>query len=279
MEYDYYGRPSGQETQGLVYFYAHFKIFPTIDKQQEVWTVTGNIHSLESMGLVDGPGVRSVVFFQGCPLRCLYCHNPDTWAGRGEATDSTALVNRLLRFRHYYARGGGVTFSGGEPLLQPDFLLDCLKQLKQNNIHTCIDTSGVGLGDYEEILKYTDLVLYDIKHYDPDIYQKMTGHDMTATNQFLEAVCASGTPIWIRHVVVPNLTDDEAHMARLKQHIDGISGVERVDLLPYHILGHSKYGNLNLPLPLADTPPMDKVRCSQLQTQYFSEYAQDKKGL
>lgn len=237
------------------------------------------IHSLESMGLVDGPGVRSVVFFQGCPLRCLYCHNPDTWAGRGEATDSTALVNRLLRFRHYYARGGGVTFSGGEPLLQPDFLLDCLKQLKQNNIHTCIDTSGVGLGDYEEILKFTDLILYDVKHYDPEIYQKITGHTMTATNQFLDAVCKSGTPLWIRHVVVPGLTDDEAHIARLKQHIDGISGVERVDLLPYHILGHSKYGNLNLPLPLADTPPMDKTRCSQLQAQYFSEYAQDKKGL
>ncbi len=231
----------------------------------------GHIHSLESMGLVDGPGVRSVVFLQGCPLRCQYCHNPDTWSPKGgQATESGSLIQRLLRFRSYFARGGGVTFSGGEPLLQPDFLLDCLKQLKQNGVHTCIDTAGAGLGDYEEILKYTDLVLYDVKHYDPAGYRQVTGGDMTATQHFIEAVRKAGVPIWVRHVVVPGLTDSEEHIAGLRDYIATLPNVQKVELLPYHKLGTTKYPPLGLTEPLSDTPPMNSERCKQLLAKYFA---------
>ncbi len=230
----------------------------------------GNIHSLESMGLVDGPGVRSVVFLQGCPLRCQYCHNPDTWTGCGQEMDSTDLVQKLLRFRSYFARGGGVTFSGGEPLLQPKFLADCLKQLKQNGVHTCIDTAGAGLGDYSEILKYTDLVLYDVKHYDPQSYTQITGADMSTTKQFIEAVRAAGTPIWVRHVVVPGLTDGEAHMEGLRDYIATLPNVQKVELLPYHKLGATKYPPLGLTEPLSDTPPMNSERCKQLLAKFFA---------
>ena len=134
--------------------------------------MTGYIHSMESMGLVDGPGVRAVVFLQGCPLRCRYCHNPDTQCGGGRPVEDGTLVRRLLRFRSYFDRsGGGVTFSGGEPLAQPDFLLACLRRLKAEGVHTCLDTSGAGRGIYGEILAHTDLVLYDVKHHEPAGYK------------------------------------------------------------------------------------------------------------
>lgn len=151
--------------------------------------MTGYIHSMESMGLVDGPGVRAVVFLQGCPLRCRYCHNPDTQCRGGRPVEDGTLVRRLLRFRSYFDRsGGGVTFSGGEPLAQPDFLLACLRRLKAEGVHTCLDTSGAGRGIYGEILAHTDLVLYDVKHHEPAGYKAVTGGDMAATLDFVEAV-------------------------------------------------------------------------------------------
>ena len=151
--------------------------------------LTGRMHSLESMGLVDGPGVRAVVFLQGCPLRCRYCHNPDTQAVTG-GTEITAeeLTRRLLRFRPYFAGGGGVTFSGGEPLMQPEFLAEMLRRLQENGIHTCLDTAGAGRGDYEAILAHTDLVLFDVKHEDPDGYQALTGGDIRQPRAFVDAV-------------------------------------------------------------------------------------------
>ena len=233
----------------------------------------GYIHSFESMGLVDGPGIRSVVFLQGCCLRCAFCHNPDTWGlTGGTPTEPEALVRKLSRFRSYYQKsGGGVTFSGGELLMQPDFLLDCLRLCREADIHTCIDTAGVGRGDYTDILKYTDLVLYDVKHHDPAAYEALTGRPMDQTLRFVEAVRQSGTPMWVRHVVVPGRTDSADHLRALRAYVDMLPNVHKVELLPYHKLGENKYNVLGIPYPLTGTPPMDKARCASLQQEFFGD--------
>lgn len=234
----------------------------------------GFVHSFESMGLVDGPGIRAVVFLQGCRLRCRYCHNPDTWAcAGGEEVSPEALVKKLCRFKPYFARsGGGVTFSGGEPLLQPDFLAETLRLCHENGIHTCIDTAGAGLGDYADILRHTDLVLYDVKHHDPEAYRSLTGLAMDDTRAFVEAVRASGTPMWMRHVVVPGLTDGRAHLAALREYVRTLPRVERVELLPYHLLGKNKFAALGVPYSLEGVPAMDKEICRQLQTEFFRDF-------
>ncbi|MFU0824649.1 pyruvate formate-lyase-activating protein [Clostridium sp.] len=228
----------------------------------------GRIHSIESMGLVDGPGIRTVVFFQGCPLRCAYCHNPDTWNMQG-GTEFTPeeLLKKILRFKPYFEKsGGGVTFSGGEVLLQPDFLLEILKLCKENDIHTTLDTSGFGLGKYDEILKYTDLVILDIKHVDDAGYKNLTGQGKKGLDEFLKALAKSGTKLWIRHVVVPKITDSEEHISKLAHIIKQIDNVEKVELLPYHTLGVNKYDRLGLDYLLKDTPPMDKNKLKGLES-------------
>lgn len=234
---------------------------------------TGFIHSFESMGLVDGPGIRSVVFMQGCKLRCAFCHNPDTWAcAGGTPTTPEELVKKLSRFRSYYrTSGGGVTFSGGEPLMQPDFLLECLTLCRKAGIHTCLDTAGVGLGDYDAILQQTDLVLYDVKHYEPQTYQTWVGQPMQYTEQFVEAVRNSGKPMWVRHVVVPGHTDSRVHLQGLRRYVETLPHVQRVELLPYHRLGENKYAVMGLPYKLAGTEPMDKEHCEQLQSEFFGD--------
>lgn len=234
----------------------------------------GLIHSFESMGLVDGPGIRSVVFLQGCALRCAYCHNPDTWPSTGgELITPDALVKKLSRFARYYASsGGGVTFSGGEPLLQPQFLTECLRLCRKAGIHTCIDTAGVGLGDYVEMLAYTDLVLYDVKHHEPDAYQRLTGRPMDDTLTFVQALRESGTPIWVRHVVVPGQTDSRAHLSGLRDYVKTLPNVQKVELLPYHLLGTNKYDVLGLRYVLDGVPAMDKTVCAHLQTEFFSDF-------
>lgn len=235
--------------------------------------MTGQVHSVESMGLVDGPGIRTVVFFQGCELRCLYCHNPDTWTKcDGKETTSEALIKQICRFKPYFARSnGGVTFSGGEPLLQPEFLLELLKGCKQEGIHTCIDTAGKGLPDcdYDEILKYTDLVLYDIKHYTTDGYEKVTRSTMDETKRFLSAVEKSGTKMWIRHVIVPGITDSEEHLQGLKEYVSKLQNVEKVELLPYHELGVNKYHVMNIEYPLEGVKAFNKQLAKELQAKYF----------
>lgn len=229
--------------------------------------IKGRIHSIESMGLVDGPGIRTVVFFQGCPLRCAYCHNPDTWNMQG-GTEITPdeLVKKLLRFKPYFQKsGGGVTFSGGEVLLQPVFLLKILKLCKENNIHTTLDTSGFGLGDYDEILRYTDLVLLDIKHVDDIGYKNLTGQEKEPLNDFLKALEKSQAKTWIRHVVIPSLTDSEEHILELAKLIINIRNVEKIELLPYHTLGANKYEVLGIEYRLKDVPQMDKKRTKELE--------------
>jgi len=236
--------------------------------------IKGRIHSIESMGLVDGPGIRVVVFFQGCKLRCLYCHNPDTWSEKeGIEYEVEDLLKRIKRFKSYFsASNGGVTFSGGDPLRQPEFLLELLKKCKEEGIHTCLDTSGVGFGDYDEILKYTDLVLYDVKHLTEEGYLDMTGSKINETNDFIEAVKRAGTKLWVRQVVVPGRTDSEKYMKILRKFVDSLENVEKVELLPYHLLGVNKYENMKIRYRLEGVPAMDKDKCNELKDKFFSEY-------
>lgn len=225
--------------------------------------VLGRIHSFESMGLVDGPGIRSVVFLQGCHLRCRYCHNPDTWNLKEEKVELLSakdLVDKLIRFKPYYRNNGGVTFSGGEPLLQKEFLLKVLPLCKEAGIHTCLDTSGFGDGDYEEILKNTDLVLFDIKHYKEEEYKSLTGADIEESLKFLEVCQKMNKPLWIRHVVIPNLTDSDEHLRGLLDFIKTLKNIEKVELLPYHILGVNKYEKMGIPYSLRDTKPMEQEK-------------------
>ena len=225
----------------------------------------GRIHSLESMGLVDGPGIRSVVFLQGCALCCLYCHNPDTWAADGPAETVTPrqLTDRLLRYRPYYGDRGGVTFSGGEPLLQQEFLAECLALCQEAGLHTCLDTAGCGLGEYGAILAHTDLILLDVKHYTPEGWRKVTGSSMEPFSRFLAAAQQAAVPLWVRHVVAPGLTDGDAHLTGLEEYLKTIRYIERVELLPYHTLGVHKYAALGLPYPLEGVPPMDGAALEQ----------------
>lgn len=226
--------------------------------------IKGRIHSVESMGLVDGPGIRIVVFFQGCSLRCKFCHNPDTWAyGDGTEYTKEELVKKIERFKPYFKDGGGVTFSGGEPLMQDEFLLEVLKLCKEKDIHTCIDTSGYGKGNYDEILKYTDLVLFDIKHFTKKGYKDITYMEIDKSLDFLQAMKRNNTKMWIRHVVIPGLTDGEEHIKELKKFISDIPNVEKVELLPYHLLGVNKYDVLGIDYPLKGVEEMDKELCKR----------------
>lgn len=228
----------------------------------------GRIHSIESMGLVDGPGIRSIVFIQGCHLRCSYCHNPDTWSTcGGKEVTPEEVVNKIKRFKSYFDKsGGGVTFSGGDPLIQPEFLLECLKLCKEAGIHTTIDTAGYGEGNYEEILKYTDLVLLDIKQEDSKSYKELTGKDTKGINLFLDALRGSNSRVWVRHVVVPGITDSEEHILKLAKIIkEEIPNVDKIELLPYHNIGAHKYESLGIPYRLSNIKPMDKNRCFELQ--------------
>lgn len=234
--------------------------------------IKGRIHSFESMGLVDGPGIRVVVFLQGCPLRCKFCHNPDTWVfGEGTEVTPEELVAKIEKFKPYFKDNGGVTFSGGEPLMQKEFLLQCLKLCKSKGIHTCIDTSGVGTGDYDEILENTDLVLYDVKHVTREGYKDLTGLELKETLNFLEAMKKHNTNIWIRHVVVPGITDSKDHLNNVKAFIDSIPNVLKVELLPYHVLGANKYEVMGIEYPLKGLEPMDKMLTKKYQDEIFNK--------
>lgn len=227
----------------------------------------GRINSIETMGLVDGPGIRFVSFFQGCKLRCLYCHNPETWAldGQSEEIEAKELVKKIERYKNYYGADGGATFSGGEPLLQPEFLLECLKLCKEKGINTAIDTAGVGFGDYDEILKNCDLVILDVKAVDGEEYKKLVGQDIKFFNQFLEAVQKNGNRLWLRQVIVPGINDDEAHVLKLKKFAKKLKNVEKIELLPYKTIGVHKYQDLKIQYRLEGVPDMDEEKCQKLQ--------------
>lgn len=228
----------------------------------------GYIHSIETMGLVDGPGIRIVIFMQGCPLRCLFCHNPDTWKkDENYLTTSKEIVDTVRKYRGYIEENGGITLSGGEPLYQSEFTLDILKMCKKCGIHTCIDTSGVGYDKkfLEDILKYTDLIILDIKAIDENNYKKMTGKSMEEFNYFLTQAQKLQKKLWLRQVIVPTINDNVEYIKRLKKYISKIQNVEKVELLPYHTMGVDKYKKLNLKYRLDNIEAMNKEKCRELE--------------
>jgi pyruvate formate lyase activating enzyme len=218
----------------------------------------GRVHSIETLGGADGPGVRCVVFLQGCLLRCGYCHNPDTWDPAGGTTwRADAVVAEVERCRPYFGRRGGVTVSGGEPLLQAAFTREILARCKDAGIHTALDTSGCVFNQtVERVLTVTDLVLLDIKSSDPEDHKALTGTPLEPVLRFLEELDSRGIETWVRHVVVPGRNDSPGHIRDLTKRIIGHSCVRRVDLLGYHDMAEEKWRALGREYPLAGTPPL-----------------------
>ena len=228
--------------------------------------MTGKINSIETMGLVDGPGVRFVIFMQGCPLRCRFCHNPETWKLNDKASEYTTeeLIKKILNYKPYFKRNGGVTFSGGEPLMQKEFLLECLKLCKKENIHTCIDTAG-SIPDCREILKYTDLVMFDIKGTNKENYKNMTGANIDTSLEFLKLCQEMVKKLWRRVVIVSGINDTKEYVSELINFIKPLKNVEKIEFLPYHTLGVHKYEDLKLNYSLKDVPDMNKDKCKELE--------------
>ena len=228
--------------------------------------MTGRIHSFESFGTVDGPGIRFVVFLQGCPMRCLYCHNPDTWVtGGGTEYSAEEVAARALKYKNYFAGGGGVTVSGGEPMLQPQFVTQFFTIVKNAGVSTALDTSGVMFNEadphaYDWLLAVTDLVLLDIKHLDDYQHQRLTGHSNKNILAFARYLSDMDKPVWIRHVLVPGITDDDNYLHELKNFISTLKNVQKVEVLPYHSMGEVKYNKLGMDYPLHGTKPPSPER-------------------
>ena len=236
--------------------------------------VKGRIHSLESFGTVDGPGIRFVVFMQGCPLRCLYCHNPDTWNLKGEAKYQMApdeLLAEVLRYKNFIARGG-VTVTGGEPLSQPEFLRVFFRLCREQGLHTALDTSGhIYTSKALEVLDYVDLVLLDIKTLNPDLHLQLTGVKLDNTLLFLDELERRGIDTWIRHVIVPGYTDNDEWLETLARYVSRYKVVRKVELLPYHTMGTFKYEQLGLDYRLKGVEPLSKERLDNAKA-IFSRY-------
>jgi len=226
----------------------------------DIKKITGNIHSVETCGTVDGPGIRYVVFTQGCALRCMYCHNPDTWSPNSESSrikTTGEVLSDIVKYKSYFRfSGGGVTLSGGEPLLQKEFTAALFSLCKQEELHTALDTSGcVTLDDAaKEVLRYTDLVLLDIKSMNADTFNKITGSDVNVTLNFANYLSEQNIPVWIRFVLVPGLTDNEEELHALCRYVETLNNVERVQILPFHQMGAFKWQNMQLGYKLEETP-------------------------
>ncbi len=225
----------------------------------------GYIHSLQSLGTVDGPGVRAVVFAAGCPLRCIYCHNPDTRKmSDGTPTEADEIAARIFRL-FPYIKDGGVTFSGGEPLLQAEFFTALSQRLKERGLHIALDTSGCVLNEgVMRLLDLVDLVLLDVKFDDEDAYFRNTGGSFLQTVAFLEELKRRNMPTWIRRVIIPNVNDTREDMLRLRELLSGYTNIERVELLPFRKLCLEKYQSLGIEFPLADTPEMSEAKIREL---------------
>lgn len=228
--------------------------------------MSGRIHSLESFGTVDGPGVRFVVFVQGCPMRCAYCHNPDTWPMTGGTImEVSEIIADYERNASFY-KDGGITVTGGEPMMQIDFVIELFAEAKKHGIHTCLDTSGIAFrpdnADYvakvDRLLPLTDLVMLDIKHIDPVKHLELTEQPNDGILAFAEYLSDHEVNIWIRHVVVPTITDDDESLYKLGYFIGGLKTLKALDVLPYHTMGKVKYENLGIKYKLDGIEPMDK---------------------
>lgn len=233
----------------------------------------GRINKLETFGSVDGPGVRFVVFVQGCPMRCQFCHNPETWDFKGDkagAYDISAqdLLKKALRYQSYWGKDGGITVSGGEPLAQMDFLIEFFEAAKAAGVHTCIDTSGVNFvrnepyfGKFKRLMDATDLLLVDIKNIDPVEHKKLTGHDNKNILDMFRYLDEIQKPIWIRHVLVPGMSDNDELLIKTREFIDTLHNVEKIEVLPYHALALAKYQDLGIDYALKDvkSPSPDRI--------------------
>ena len=235
--------------------------------------VKGYIHSTESFGSVDGPGVRFIIFVSGCPMRCQFCHNPDTWTMK-DADWQTAdeVLKKALRYKNYWGEKGGITVSGGEPLLQIDFLIELFRKAKKNGVHTTLDTSGNPFtreepyfSKFNELMKYTDLFMLDIKHIDDEEHKKLTGQTNKNILDMAQYLSKNGKKMWIRHVLVPGITTDERYLKQLREFIDTLKTVDRVEVLPYHTLGVFKWKELGIPYQLegVEPPTKEQIECAK----------------
>jgi len=240
-----------------------------IDGQQKVMVhlMQGRIHSLESFGTVDGPGTRFVVFVQGCPMRCAYCHNPDTWEmNGGTLMEPSEIIEQYERNRPFYENGGGLTVTGGEPLMQVDFLIELFTLAKEKGIHTCIDSSGIAfnpgnealVAKLDKLMALTDLVMLDIKHIDPEKHKDLTQQPNENILKFAAYLNDRKVDMWIRHVVVPGITDDDKYLFDLGYFIGQFSNLKALDVLPYHTMGEKKYESLGMKYKLKGVPAMDQ---------------------
>ncbi len=231
--------------------------------------MNGYVHSVESFGSVDGPGIRYVIFLSGCHMRCAYCHNPDTWkVGGGTLRSTDELLKEALKYRPYWGKDGGITVSGGEALLQIDFVTELFTKAKEKGVNTCLDTSAGPFRDEKDYLKkfkklmdVTDVVLLDIKHIDPALHKNLTGFTNTNILACARYLSDIGKPVWIRHVLVPKFTDDDFYLKKLREFLDTLKNIERVEVLPYHTLGVYKWEELGLKYRLKgiDPPTKDRV--------------------
>ena len=231
--------------------------------------MTGRVHSIQSLGAVDGPGVRYVVFLQGCPLRCAYCHNPDTWdfAG-GMEREAAELVKEICRFKPYFGKKGGVTVSGGEPLQQSAFVEELFSLLHKEGIHTALDTSGVGnLEAARRVLEHTDLILGDLKFATPEEYKTHCKADMEKILSFYRLAAELNVPLWVRHVVVPGLNDNLEDLRAIKALAESFPNLEKIEWLPFHNLCLEKYQQMGIPFPLEGTDNLDDRRLEELVSQ------------
>ena len=221
----------------------------------------GYVHSIETFGTVDGPGTRYVVFVQGCPMRCKYCHNPDTWQPNiGEMKDTDEILKDYDSYKEFYGNGGGLTITGGEPLLQIDFITELYEKAKAKGIHTCLDTSGIVFDEnnqslmekFDRLIQSVDLVLLDIKHIDPEQHKELTSQPNDQILAFARYLDKKNVTVWIRHVVVPGITYNEEYLTKLGEFLGTLNNIKALDILPYHTMGVVKYENLGLSYPLKD---------------------------
>ncbi len=227
--------------------------------------IRGRINSFQSMGAVDGPGIRFVVFMQGCPLRCAYCHNPETWSMEGEEFRIEEVVEKALRFRSYFGKNGGVTVSGGEPLMQSAYAADLFRELKEAGIHTALDTSGIGdLSGAEQVLNNTDLVLCDLKFSREEEYERYCKADQKQVLRFMRLTEKMQVPLWVRHVVVPGLNDDKDSIGRIVKIAESHSNLEKLELLPFRKLCLQKYKEMGISFPLEAYPECSETQISDL---------------
>lgn len=240
--------------------------------------ILGNVHSIESCGTVDGPGVRFVVFMQGCPMRCLYCHNPDSWRVGVNFGTQMSPLDIILRYEGVkeFCKGG-ITVTGGEPLLQIDFVTELFRLAKEKKIHTALDTSGItfvkeNIEKIDKLLEYTDLVLLDIKHIDEAEHKKLTGHSNKNILEFAKYLSDKRKPMWVRHVVVPEITFKQEYLFELGKFLKGLKNITALDVLPYHSMAISKYKNLGLEYPLENTPQLTKEQALQARNWIVEGY-------